>query len=296
MATAKHYRLALLMCDTPFPSIKAEYGDYRQIFETLLTSSLAPINASQTSGFLTFPCAGQGPVTFTLDGYDVVTEMAYPPDETEYDGLLLSGSAASAYENVEWINKLVAYVKRISEEKPQMKIFGICFGHQIIARALGGSCVPNNGLWEVAVINVQLSALGKAIFGTDDLDIQQMHRDHVPTAPPNSHLLGSTTITPNQGMVIFNPSSIPASQTLQSPSPNVDLQSIHILTLQGHPEFTPPIMEKLLDARIHILGEEITNDARKRAGGIPGKQRPDGRACGGVGTVGKAIWGVLGVA
>ncbi|KAF9234197.1 class I glutamine amidotransferase-like protein [Melanogaster broomeanus] len=288
-------RLAILVCDTPMPSVKAVHGDYRQIFEALLASSLAPINASKPD---------QAQVTFTLDGYDVVTEMAYPPDEEEYDGLLLTGSAASAYEDIEWINKLVAYVQRIAAEKPKMKIFGICFGHQIIARALGGSCVQNNGLWEIAVTTIQLNALGKAIFGKDELvsplyrkrypgpahfrlqDLQQMHRDHVPTSPPNSHILGSTSITPNHGMVIFYPWSAPPLEVLNSSSPNVPLSSIHILTVQGHPEFTEPIMSKLIDARVGILGEDLAADGRLRAGGISGRHH-DGLACDGVGTVGK---------
>ncbi|KIK96618.1 hypothetical protein PAXRUDRAFT_825764 [Paxillus rubicundulus Ve08.2h10] len=280
-------RLAILMCDTPMPSLKAVYGDYRQIFETLLTSSLAPINASKS---------GQAQLTFTLDGYDVVTEMAYPPDDEEYAGLLISGSAASAYEEVDWINKLVAYVKRIVKEKPKMKIFGICFGHQIIARALGGSCVRNNGPWEVAVTTIQLSPLGKAIFGADELDLQQMHRDHVPTSPPHSYLLGSTDNTPNHGMVIFHPWSVPSAEVLNSSSPNVLLSSIHILTVQGHPEFTEPYVSTLIDARVRLIGEEVAADARLRAGGIAGRHHPDGQPCDGVRTVGKVMWGVLGVA
>ncbi|KAF8837399.1 class I glutamine amidotransferase-like protein [Paxillus ammoniavirescens] len=280
-------RLAILMCDTPMPSLKAVYGDYRQIFQMLLTSSLAPINASKS---------GQAQVTFTLVGYDVVTEMAYPPEEEGYDGLLISGSAASAYENFEWINKLVAYVKRIAEEKPKMKIFGICFGHQIIARALGGSCVRNNGSWEVAVTTIQLSPLGKAIFGADELDLQQMHRDHVPTSPPHSYLLGSTDITPNHGMVIFHPWSAPSAEVLNSSLPNVPLSSIHILTLQGHPEFTEPFVSMLINARVHLIGEELAADARLRAGGIVGRHHPDGQPCDGVRTVGKVMWGMLGVA
>lgn len=46
---------------------------------------------------------------------------------------------------------------------------GICFGHQIVARALGGSCVPNNGRWEVGPCEVKMTDLGKKIFGLDVL-------------------------------------------------------------------------------------------------------------------------------
>jgi GMP synthase-like glutamine amidotransferase len=97
----------------------------------------------------------------------------------------LPGSASSAYDDLEWINKLVAYIAKISATKPECKLFGephtdsdkveelkvslhtlgICFGHQIIARALGGECVPNNGKWEVGISEVELTELGQQIFG-----------------------------------------------------------------------------------------------------------------------------------
>ena len=44
---------------------------------------------------------------------------------------------------------------------------GICFGHQIIARALGGECVPNNGRWEVGTTDMELTDIGKKVFETD---------------------------------------------------------------------------------------------------------------------------------
>lgn len=46
---------------------------------------------------------------------------------------------------------------------------GICFGHQIVARALGGSCVPNDGRWEIGPCEVEMTDLGKQIFGLDFL-------------------------------------------------------------------------------------------------------------------------------
>ncbi len=44
-------------------------------------------------------------------------------------------------------------------------ITGICFGHQVVARALGGECVPNGGKWEAAITQVALTDLGQRIFG-----------------------------------------------------------------------------------------------------------------------------------
>ncbi|KAI6026501.1 class I glutamine amidotransferase-like protein [Pisolithus microcarpus] len=259
-----HFRLALLECSRPLPTT---LGKYRRVYQTWLDASLEIVNASRTE-----------PVTYTLDGYDVVDEMEYPPDDIEYHGVLITGSPSSAYEDLEWINRLITYVKRIISEEPNTRLFGICFGHQIIARALGGECTPNDGKWEVAVTTVQLTPLGKSIFGKEELDVQQLHRDHVPTVPSGCHLLGSTAITPNHGFL------------------SVPLTSIRIFTVQGHPEFTPITVHAVLDARAKILGELVTRDARARADGLPGKPRSDGRACDGVSVVGRTIWGILGVA
>ena len=43
---------------------------------------------------------------------------------------------------------------------------GICFGHQIIARALGGECVLNDGKWEIGTFDIDLTEVGKAVFQT----------------------------------------------------------------------------------------------------------------------------------
>ncbi len=66
-----------------------------------------------------------------------------------------------------------------------------------------------------------------------------MHQDHVPTVPESFHVLGSTSICPNQGFVKFIPSA--DNDTADNDTSSSDLispQSIAILTFQGHPEFT----------------------------------------------------------
>ena len=42
---------------------------------------------------------------------------------------------------------------------------GLCFGHQIIARAFGSECVPNGGRWEIGPTTIQLTDFGKQFFG-----------------------------------------------------------------------------------------------------------------------------------
>jgi len=70
--------LAVLLCDTPAPPVLKEDGDYHKIFDTWLRSVLPSVD-------------------FTLDAFDVVNRMEYPPDAGKYDGILLTGSGQSNY-------------------------------------------------------------------------------------------------------------------------------------------------------------------------------------------------------
>jgi hypothetical protein len=78
----KRVKLALLLCDTPIPTVQKTHGTYVDIFRTQLQASL-PAGAN---------------VEFTLEGYDVVVAQEYPDlgDNEEgdggYAGVLISGS------------------------------------------------------------------------------------------------------------------------------------------------------------------------------------------------------------
>ncbi|KAJ6504230.1 class I glutamine amidotransferase-like protein [Mycena vitilis] len=269
-------RIALLVCDTLLPAVVGAHGDYPVLFTTLLHSAGAHLAIPDIAA----KC--------TLEPFDVV-KLEYPSDEQlgGLDGVLITGSKASAYEDVEWINTLVEFVKRVAVEKPTLKIVGICFGHQIIARALGGRCVANGGRWEVGPTPIALTTLGKDVFGVDSLYIEEMHQDHVPELPPTFHLLGSTDISPNQGMVKFF-NSYPSPSSSPAPSSPISLADVHIFTVQGHPEFTEPVVSKLVSARTAsgVLDAVTSADAVRRA-----NWQNDG-----MGVVGTAILRVYGFA
>jgi len=110
-----------------------------------------------------------------------------------------------------------------------------------------------------------------------------MHRDHVSKAPPNFDLLGSTALTPNQGMVRFLPVTSPNDDTRSStPAP---LPKIQILSVQGHPEFTELICFSVLEQRASagVIDAATAEDAERR--------RP--LKIDGVDIVGKVVWDVI---
>jgi GMP synthase-like glutamine amidotransferase len=107
-----------------------------------------------------------------------------------------------------------------------------------------------------------------------------MHQDHVPSVPHNFHLLGSTPVSINQGMVRFYGDRAPRSAN------DIHPDDIHILTLQGHPEFTEPIVTGLVEKRSAsgVMDMEAAKDAMERRYG------PND----GVGIIGHAVWNVIG--
>ena len=106
-----------------------------------------------------------------------------------------------------------------------------------------------------------------------------MHRDHVPAVPPPFHLLGSTAVSPNQGMVRLYPA---AAATAPADARPADVQ---IFTVQGHPEFHRAITDEIVKARRAggLFDDALLADYARRA-----EWRNDG-----VDVVGRAMWEIL---
>ena len=70
-----------------------------------------------------------------------------PDSAADADGWLLTGSRHGAYEDLPWIPPLEDFIREIHAGGRPM--VGICFGHQIIAKALGGKVEKYDGGWAV---------------------------------------------------------------------------------------------------------------------------------------------------
>ena len=82
----------------------------------------------------------------------------------------------SAFEDSPWVLKLVEFVKGVlaaqeKEEQPGrgIRIVGVCFGHQIVGRAMGAKVARSDRGWEASVCEVELTEKGKEIFGKEKL-------------------------------------------------------------------------------------------------------------------------------
>ncbi|KAL7267378.1 hypothetical protein RUND412_010039 [Rhizina undulata] len=135
--------------------------------------------------------------------FDAWSMEEYPQLE-DVDAVLISGSRSNAFDNTPWILKLMEFVQTILNTQSRVRLIGVCFGHQIIGRALGAKVVRNPYGWEGQVVKVTLLEKGTEIFGKDSLKIPQSHRDWVTTVPANVFNIGTSELCSIQGFYAAN--------------------------------------------------------------------------------------------
>ncbi|KAJ3158240.1 hypothetical protein HDU86_002949 [Geranomyces michiganensis] len=208
-------RIALLVCDTPLPVVVEKYGNYEKLFGELLRQGAAAYSASAK------------PTNLDIEAFDVV-QGQLPDDISKFSAFILTGSKYSAYEDLDWINNLKRFMQRVDAESTA-KVVGVCFGHQIVAEALGGKVTKNPAGWEVGWTPTILNPFGETTLNTGVKvhNVHQMHQDHVSVLPPGFKVLASTDKCPIQMAV----------------------RGDRYLTIQGHPEFTAGVVTEIVKAR-----------------------------------------------
>ncbi|KAI4721779.1 class I glutamine amidotransferase-like protein [Aureobasidium sp. EXF-10727] len=220
-------RIAILECDTPLDKVLNKYGSYGDIFTALLKQASQELTESGET------------VQVECTSYDVVDKQEYPEDLDKVDAVLMTGSKYNSFDNDPWILKLVDFTTQILASGSRIRVLGICFGHQIVGRALGAKVARGTQGWEVSVTPLTLTSQGKDIFGVDGLDM-------VYSYPEGVLPLAHTDRCENQGMYAKG----------------------RLITVQGHPEFNREMVTHILTARhdAGVFNDEIYNDGIKRVG------------------------------
>ena len=163
--------------------------------------------------------------------YDVQSGE-YPTALDECDAYLITGSRHSVYEDQPWIHRLAAFVRELDDARH--KLVGICFGHQLIAHTLGGETRAADNGWAVGVQDTCVLAPAEWMLPyREKFGLLSSHKDQVVRLPDGAELFASTDFCPNSGFTIGD----------------------HILTFQGHPEFSKGYSRALMDMRRDMLGE-----------------------------------------
>jgi GMP synthase-like glutamine amidotransferase len=157
--------------------------------------------------------------------FDVVRDE-YPESLDACDGYLTTGSAASVYDDEVWLGRLMDFVRKLHSER--RAFVGICFGHQLIAEALGGKVGPSPRGWGVGSKSVLIDkALDWMIPEAESIRLLLSHQDQIEELPPGAVVIGGNGHCPY--------SIITAGETF--------------LGIQGHPEFTPEYARALMLGR-----------------------------------------------
>ncbi|WVQ99799.1 hypothetical protein IAU59_006941 [Kwoniella sp. CBS 9459] len=236
--------------------------------------------------------------------YDVLEKREYPTDEEleKIDAIIISGSFEDeAHSDTRWILKLAGYLIKIYDEHPRIRILGICFGLQVIARAFGPSPIKQNPKgWEVGSTRIDLTDIGRKIIWHDGegehvdgkgyVNMQQIHSDIATEVPSDFELLGYSDKCPVQGIVAFYPDDRDPPAFTHSHAhtlPSEPWSRIHIIAFQGHPEWHEDILIPFIDnyEKDGTFDAEFAEKARKQS-----KEKHDGE------RVGKILLRVLGVA
>ncbi|MDX1734597.1 MAG: GMP synthase [Halioglobus sp.] len=204
-------KLGILKTDAVRPEWVAQFGEYPDMFMRLL---------------------GEADPQLEFAVYDV-EKGDYPADIDEVDAYLITGSKSSVYEDKAWIHRLLDFVRELHARRK--KVVGICFGHQLIAHALGGRTEKSPKGWGVGLHTHTFSARPDWHDGGDEgLRILVTHQDQVSALPEDASVLAGSDFCENAVMQIDG----------------------HMLSFQGHPEFLPDYARELLLARRELLGEQ----------------------------------------
>jgi GMP synthase-like glutamine amidotransferase len=190
-------------------------GDYPELFSALL----APV------GIEVVPYAAEhGQLPASLD---------------ECDGWLCSPSRLSVYDDEPWIKDLEDLIREaVARERP---FVGICFGHQLLAQALGGRVERSPAGWGVGVeqydVIEQLAAMEQPV---ECCALIASHEDQVVDVPSEARVFAHSDHCPVAGMAVGE----------------------RLWTVQGHPEFVPELADYLLALRVELIGAERVERAR----------------------------------
>lgn len=166
-------KLAILETDRPVEELE-HHGTYAAMFERWLRPALPEAE---------------------FVAVDACRPGALPDTPQAFDGYLVTGSRAGVYEDHPWIAPLIAFLQEI--RRARVPLTGVCFGHQIMAQAFGGTVEKAPDGWILGRLRQALTDEGEALFGPGPLWQISMHQDRVVTLPPDATRLVRDDRSPN---------------------------------------------------------------------------------------------------
>lgn len=198
----------LTIVETGWPpeAIRAKYpGGYPKMFDDLLRPELPELQVE----------------TISIIGGDAF------PDPASLQSILITGSAFGVYDDTPWMRTLKEWIGFAAEAETPM--IGICFGHQVIADALGGHVAKSDRGWGIGRHTYALDNLPRWLQ-TDraEFALGVSHQDQILQPPADASVIARSEFAAFAGL-----------SYARAP----------IVTFQGHPEFEDDFLRDLYDAR-----------------------------------------------
>lgn len=203
--------LLLIKTGSSFEETIQRYGDFEQLF---------------------LDAIGDTPATV-----DIVDAQTSPlPALSSYDGVLITGSHSMVTDHEAWSDALLPYIREMADRN--LPVLGVCYGHQLIAEALGGSAGYHPEGAEIGTCQVQLTDAGQAdpLLGSlpATFNAHLTHSQSALTLPDNAVLLACNDYEPHQAFRVNN----------------------NIRGVQFHPEFTAGVTHIYIDKQREKLAAQ----------------------------------------
>ena len=218
-------KLAILETGRPPGNLADEFGDYPDMFERML---------------------GDG---FEVEAFDVPAGDL--PDPSAHHAYLITGSPAGVYDPLDWIAPLQTFIRSAREAK----MVGICFGHQVMAEALGGHVKKSDKGWGAGLHRYDVNLAQPWMDEASSIAAPASHQDQVVVQPPHTEIVASSEFTPYAALAWTDRPAI---------------------SFQFHPEFSPAFAKALIAERYDIVPDpnaamasfDAPNDNARVAGWI----------------------------
>lgn len=196
-------KLAILETGHPPGDLESRFGSYPAMFVRLL-----------------------GP-EFDVESFDVQSGEL-PNDPAAHHAYLITGSPAGVYDPLPWIEPLQEFIRSAKDSR----MVGVCFGHQILAQALGGHVEKSDKGWGAGLHRYSIVRREPWMNGEMAIAAPASHQDQVVVQPPNTQVVAASDFTP---YAAFAWTDRPA------------------ISFQFHPEFAPVFAKALIAERYDIV-------------------------------------------
>ncbi len=214
-------RIGILETGRP-PEELDRHGSYPEMFERLLGPDFA---------YRAFP----------------VVDGVFPERVDEMNGWLVTGSRFGAYDPEPWIRRLEDFLRDALAAR--IPVVGICFGHQVLASALGARVEKAEAGWGVGPHTYRILERPHWMEGdakaeaTSDFTLNTMHQDQVLTLPEGGRLIATSAFCPIAGLAYGD----------------------RAISFQPHPEFDNAFERELIQMRRGTLVPEERAEPALRA-------------------------------